>query len=80
MPSARGVRAKLLEKKLAARRREFNFELETLACGSDSHPFLGKLSAAAKDIRKVLQDTGRRSLPDADASSRRVGKVAKCPN
>ena len=37
MPSARGARAKLLERKLAARRRESEAELETLACESGSY-------------------------------------------
>ena len=39
VPSARGVRAKLLERKLAARPRESEAEFETLACGSGSHLF-----------------------------------------
>ena len=39
VPSARGARAKLLEGKLAARRRESEAEFETLACGSGSHLF-----------------------------------------
>ena len=38
-PSARGARAKLLERKPASRRRESEAEFETLACGSGSHLF-----------------------------------------
>ena len=39
VPHARGARAKLLEGKLAARRRESEAEFETLACGSGRHLF-----------------------------------------
>ena len=39
VPSSREVRAKLLEGKLAARRRESEAEFETLACGSGCHLF-----------------------------------------
>ena len=57
MPSARGVRAKLLERNLAARRRESEDEFETLACGSGSHLF-GKLSAEAKHIKPSATQEG----------------------
>ena len=56
MPSARGARAKLLERKLATRRRESEAEFESARCVVAISS--GKLSAKAKHIKPSTTQEG----------------------
>ena len=57
MPSAQEARAKLLERKPAARSRESEAEFETLVCGCVAISS-GKLSAKAKHIKHSKTQKG----------------------